>query len=80
MAFFRWLGEEARPGLVKQYGPTIQIKVPKKDGTWTTVRDESGFVVGDIISEGGVPVDFTDPRSLRVLRADPRYEEVVTNG
>ncbi len=77
MAQFLWKGEIARPGLVQSYGPTTKITVPKKDGSYTVVTDGTGFVIDDVIAQSGTPVEFTDERSLRTLRADPRYEEVV---
>ena len=79
MAQFTWLGEQAIPRTwVKTYGPTTQIKVPKKNGTWTVLDKPAGFPLDQVITDAqGDPVDFTDERSLRVLRADPRYQEVI---
>lgn len=73
MARFKYLGEPARPPLVVSYGPTKQIIVPKKDGTQTTIDapTPAGFPLGQEIN-----YDFTDLRSLEVLRADPRFQEV----
>ena len=76
MASFRYLGEQviSRPYVVS-YGPTLVIRVPKKDGSWTelTAADpDVGFPINDIL-----PFDFTDERSLRYLRVSPRFQEVV---
>lgn len=69
MAFFVYMGEPARKW-VKEYGPTRELRVPKKDGTYTVLTNPTGFPPGDII-----PFDFEDERSIRVLQADPRFEE-----
>ena len=72
MAQFKWMGEIPR-SWVQSYGPCEKVKVPKKDGTTTVVDGPpGGFVIGSVI-----PYDFTDERSLRVLRNDPRFEEVI---
>ena len=76
MAHFRWLGEDKITPprkWVQSYGPCEQVKIPKKDGQYTVVEaPPGGFPVNSVI-----PFDFTDERSLRVLRADPRFEEVI---
>ncbi len=82
MARFRYLGEPERSKLVKQYGATLAIRVPTTQGVISVVPAPSvvpaeagtqpAFVPGAIIDH-----DFTDPRSLRHLRADPRFEEVL---
>lgn len=71
MARFKWMGESH--SFVKQQGPTLQINVPKKDGSMVVINAPSpaGFVVGQDLG-----VDFADERSLRVLRADPRFKEI----
>lgn len=71
MAQFKYLGEIARPGLVANYGPTIRLAIPKKDGTRTVLDNPAGFPVGDV-----VPFDFTDEFSLYFLRHDQRFAEV----
>lgn len=73
MARFKYLGEPARPPLVVSYGPTKQLIVPKKDGSKTTVSapTPAGFPVGQEID-----FDFVDSKSLEVLRADSRFQEV----
>jgi hypothetical protein len=78
MAQFIWLGEPPR-SYVKTYGPTLKLKVPKKDGTHTTLtKPAPGFPVDQVVTDSeDDPVDFTDERSLRVLRADTRFQEVV---
>lgn len=76
MAKFLWLGEEKLDPpqqWVKEYGPCEEIKVPQKDGKTIVVKaPPGGFPINSII-----PYDFTDERSIRVLRADPRFQEVV---
>ncbi len=77
MAEFRYLGEPPRD-YVESYGPMLEMKVPCKNGTWQVLTKAGGFPVGEIITDDqGDPINFTDERSLRVLRADSRYEEVV---
>jgi hypothetical protein len=74
MAFFKYLGEPPRPGLVGSYGPTKSVRTPNKDGSWTQVDAPDpavGFVAGDTI-----PYDYTDERALRCMRADTRFEEL----
>jgi hypothetical protein len=74
MARFRYLGEPPR-SYVTAYGPTILIKVQKKDGTQQTltpVPPATSFVIGQDLG-----YNITDERSVRQLRADPRYEEIV---
>lgn len=73
MARFKYLGEPPRPPLVVSYGKTNTIKVPKKDGSKTilTAPAPDGFKIGEEI-----PFDFTDSRSLEVMRADTRFQEV----
>lgn len=71
MAQFKYLGEPPR-SFVAAYGPTKKISVPKKDGSKTILENPTGFPVGDV-----VPFDFTDPMSLLIMRADPRFQEVV---
>jgi hypothetical protein len=68
MAEFKYLGEPPR-SYVENYGPTNEIKVPKQNGTWDVLTKVGGFPVD--------PVNFTDERSLRTLRTDSRFEEVV---
>lgn len=75
MAHFKYLGETARPGLVTSYGPTTEIRLPKKNGATdvlTPISPATEFVIGVDIG-----YDITDVRSLRVLRADDaRFEEL----
>jgi hypothetical protein len=78
MAQFKWLGEGEIPrDYVASYGPTTEIKLPCKDGSWQVLTDGAGFPVDQVIEQEGSPVDFTDERTLRVMRADPRFEEVI---
>lgn len=75
MARFRYLGEPPMPGLVVKYGPTIRINIPRSDGTWDTFDapdQDVGFAIGEDIG-----VDITDARSLRCMRANERYEEII---
>jgi len=75
MAQFKWLGEEMivpPRKWVLNYGPCEEIRVPMKDGTATVLKaPPGGFPLNSII-----PFDFKDERSLRVLRADPRFQEI----
>lgn len=71
MSQFKYFGEPER-SYVESYGPTKKIVVPKKDGSKTVLENPAGFPIGDVL-----PYDFTDQISLMVLRADPRFQEVV---
>ena len=80
MAQFKWLHEIDRPLMVKTYGPILVLKVPRQDGTKHIVEPADpvqGFQPDEVLSEGGSPIDFTDERSLRSLRADSRVEEIT---
>jgi len=75
MARFKYMGEPPRPGTVKAYGPCKTIKIPKKNGTVEVIdapNQETGFPIGEDIG-----VDIEDERSLRVLRGDVRFQEIV---
>lgn len=68
MAQFKYLGEIPRQWVLT-YGPCEQLSVPKKDGTNTVL-------IGPFAIDAVIPFDFTDERSLRVMRNDPRFQEV----
>lgn len=73
MAFFKYLGEQPRPGLVVSYGPTEALVVPKTDGSKIRVdAPPGGFVIGAVVN-----YDFLDPFSLLSMRADPRFKETT---
>jgi len=70
MARFKYNGETARINIA--YGATSQIQIPRKNGTTQVVDGPpGGFVIGQDIG-----VDVTDEKSLRVMRADPRFTEI----
>ena len=70
MARFKYLGEKAPS--IRAQGPCMQINIPKKDGTWTEIDAPSGgFVIGNDIG-----VDITDSRSIRVMQADTRFQQI----
>jgi hypothetical protein len=72
MAKFKYLGEP-KPEFVDEMGPSLEFRIPKKDGTrlvLTAADPARGWIAGDILP------DITDERSVRVLRADARFEEV----
>ena len=74
MARFLYNGEPPRSYVIT-YGPTLIIKIPKKDGTIMVLNapnPQTGFVIGDDIG-----TNITDERSLRVMRSDTRYTEIV---
>lgn len=74
MALFKYLGEVKRDYVVA-YGPTKIIRVPCKDGSvleFVADDPDVGWLPGETL-----PHDFDDERALRVLRADPRFEEVT---
>lgn len=71
MAFFRYLGDPLNIVLIS--GPCIKIKIPKQDGTIMIIDapDQiNGFPIGQVIN-----TDISDPRSLRIMRADHRFLE-----
>ena len=73
MARFKYLGEPVR-AYVEEYGPCTQIKLPKKDGSIQTLvapNQTTGFPINEDIG-----TEITDSRSLRHLRADPRFQEI----
>jgi len=73
MAQFRYKGEPVRSYVVAQ-GPTSEVRIPTKTGGKIifTAPDPSGFPIGHIFNLEGA-----DERSLRVMRADSRFEEVL---
>ncbi len=74
MARFKYMGEVPN-GFVVQHGPCLTIKIPLKDGTKMVVHavDHTvGFVIGEDIG-----ADVTDERSVRFMRGDARFEEIV---
>jgi hypothetical protein len=73
VARFKYLGQPPR-AIVETYGPTIIIRIQKKDGSvqeLTPVAPATEFVVGDDIG-----YDITDQRALRTMRCDPRFQEI----
>lgn len=77
MAQFKWLGEPPRP-FVTTYGPMTPLKLPMKDGSWVEYAKAGGFPINQVMTDDlGNPIEFTDERCLRVMRADARFEEVV---
>ena len=75
MARFKYLGEPARTGLVKKYGPCTEIIVPQKNGTrvsLTPVPPNTEFVVDQDIG-----YDITDSQAVRSLKYNSRFEEIV---
>lgn len=73
MARFTYLGEPSNPA-VTSFGPCIEIKVPKKDGTIESllpISPATSFEIGQDIGH-----EITCPRALRSLRANPRFQEI----
>jgi hypothetical protein len=76
MAQFKWMGEERvvpPRKFVTTYGPCNQVRVPKQDGTYTVLDAPPG----GFPKNAALPFNFTDERSLLVMRADPRFEEIL---
>jgi hypothetical protein len=74
MAHFKYMGEVSS-NFTSQHGPCLEIKVPTQSGDKLVLAapdQVSGFVVGQDIG-----YDFTDARSLRFLRVDPRFQEIL---
>jgi hypothetical protein len=74
MARFKYKGELPRPGLVKKYGQCKEIIIPTQEGKKLHIKPLNGkyFLLGE-----DVGIDINDPRALRELRADPRFEEIT---
>jgi len=72
MATFKYKGELPNP-VVLEMGKTMTICIPQQDGSKVelTAPTEAGWQDGDEL-----PHDFTDARALRILRSDPRFEEI----
>ena len=70
MAKFLFKGAEARPGLVTAYDTYPTASVLKKDGTRTTLGTN---LVPDVTESP----EITDSRSLRYMRVDPVWEEII---
>jgi hypothetical protein len=74
MARFRYLGEPPNPA-IQIMGPTLQIRCRCKDGTilvYDPVPPAVEFAAGLDIG-----YDVTEERSLRHLRVDTRFQEIV---
>lgn len=81
MPKFKWLHEIARPSLVTSYGPTTEVRIPKKNGTIRTCTPDNpavGFQTDEVLKdEVRAEINFQDERSIRALTVDPRFEEVI---
>jgi hypothetical protein len=55
------------------YGPTSMIRVKDSHGVVVEIKPSNGsnFVIGEDIG-----AEFTDQRVLRMLRVDPRFQEI----
>jgi hypothetical protein len=74
MARFKYKGEITRP-YVETYGSCLKIRLKKQDGTVEELvapNPETGFPINQDIG-----VDITDLRTLRYMRNDPRFEEIL---
>lgn len=76
MAQFVYEGEAVLGFLfVASYGTTNELRIPTKTGT-QVLSKPGGYPDGQLITdENSDPVEFTDPTTLRELRADPRFTE-----
>jgi len=73
MARFIYLGEPQNPAVLVM-GRTLQIRCRCKDGTvmvLAPVPPATEFVPGTPIGH-----DVTDPRALRCMEADPRFQKI----
>jgi len=72
MARFKYKGEKARPWAT--FGNTTMLQLPTKDGRTllTPVPPATKFTIGTDIG-----YDITDPLTLKSLRTDTRFEEIV---
>lgn len=71
MAQFKYMGEPPQ-SFVESFAPCTKITVPQKDGTKLVLENQSGFPIGAVI-----PYDFQDETSVRAMRVNPRFQEVV---
>jgi hypothetical protein len=73
-AKFRYRGEP-QFAFVKKMGKTLEIRIPTKHGKRVVFKapNANGFVPGSIIDAKDL-----DVHALRMLRADPRFEEIVS--
>lgn len=61
-----------KPDYVKLMGPVLEIRIPKKDGTYHVIKagnPQAGIRPNDLID---VP---DDPRALRHMRKHPHFTE-----
>jgi hypothetical protein len=75
MARFKYLGEPPRPNIVKVQGPVLGFRFHMQDGSLSELLAPDpavGFLTGQDLG-----IDITDPRVLRHLRNDPRFEELT---
>jgi hypothetical protein len=75
MARFRYVGHPDRPKLVTNYGPLLAVNVPTKDGVITELRPKPPAIYFNIGEDLGY--EITDAKSLRALRADTKFEEIL---
>jgi len=74
LAFFKYLGEQPRQA-VQSYGATVKIRLPRESGEPLVLEaadPAKGFVPGERL-----PQDIQDPRALKALRLDKRFEEIL---
>lgn len=74
MARFKYLGEKARTGLVIAYGPCQKIRLRLKDGTTTELTPVAPAT--EFVADVDIGYNINDERTLRALRADPRFAEL----
>ena len=73
MARFKYLGEPTKPQVVA-YGPTVAIVFHLSNGAkfrHDATDKKNGFTKG-----ADIGLDVTDPRVLRHLRNDDRFQEI----
>jgi hypothetical protein len=75
MAKFKFVDWGPLPSAVADPGLLLKLRIPMKSGAKheLVAPDQSkGWVLGEVIDH-----DITDDRALRMMRADPRFQEVL---
>jgi len=73
MPHFKYLGEPNH-SFVETMGKTIELHISQQDGSKVVLisSNPDGFQFNEHLDH-----DFLDTRALRIMRSDPRFEEVA---
>jgi hypothetical protein len=75
MARFKYLGEPPRPNIVKTEGLVLGFRFHMQNGSIQEVHATDPAV--GFLKNQDLGIEFTDPRVLRHLRNDPRFQEII---